>query len=271
MPELPEVETTLRGIQPHIEGQQISKITVRHHQLRWPIPRHLNQLLQNKVIHQVQRRAKYLLLDLQIGTLILHLGMSGSLKILSHATPAQKHDHIDFELKNKKILRFTDPRRFGAVLWTEDDPMMHALLKNLGPEPLSKEFSGRYLWQRAQKKQTNIKSFIMNNKIVVGVGNIYAAEALFLAKLHPQRAVNTMTQDQFEQLAKAIKVILRQSIKKGGTTLKDFVDSNGQPGYFSQSLKVYGRVGLACEVCGTKLQSARLGQRSTVFCVKCQK
>ena len=270
MPELPEVETTLCGIQPHINQQQIKKITIRHHQLRWPIPVNISTDLIKERILSSQRRAKYLLLTTKKGTLIIHLGMSGSLRIVTHDLPAQKHDHVDIEFANKKILRFTDPRRFGAFLWTEEDPFQHSLLKNLGPEPLEKTFSKKYLWEKAQARSVPIKSFIMDSKIVVGVGNIYATEALFLAKIHPLMPAKKITEQQADHLSKAIKDILRKAIKQGGTTLKDFVNSNGKPGYFSQSLKVYGRQELPCVNCSTPLQWQRINQRSTVFCNGCQ-
>jgi len=271
MPELPEVETTLRGISSHILHQKIKQVTVRHHGLRWPIPHNVANILKNKIIQQTKRRAKYLLLETAQGTLILHLGMSGSLRILSRSTvPAGKHDHFDIEFANQKILRFTDPRRFGAILWTEEDPFLHPLLKTLGPEPLDRAFSGYYLWQRAQGKKTPIKSFLMNNKIVVGVGNIYAAESLFAAGIHPEALAEKVSLARYEKLATAVKKILRKAIKHGGTTLKDFVDSDGKPGYFRLQLQVYGRDQLPCFHCNTMLKAICLAQRTTVFCEKCQ-
>jgi formamidopyrimidine-DNA glycosylase len=271
MPELPEVETTLRGIQPHIEQQKITRVTVRHHGLRWPIPSNINELVKNQKILAVYRRGKYLLFKTKQGHIIVHLGMSGSLRILTKSTVALKHDHVDLEFANHVILRYTDPRRFGAFLWTDEDPALHPLLKNLGPEPLSKDFSGKYLWQRAQGRKVPVKSLIMDSKIVVGVGNIYAAEALFAAGIHPTAAAGKIPLERFNKLALEIKKILTAAIKKGGTTLKDFLKSDGKPGYFSQSLKVYGRAGLPCVKSKTTLEEMRLGQRSTVFCPKCQK
>lgn len=270
MPELPEVETTLRGIQPHIKSQTIAKITVRHHGLRWPIPKTLPAKLKGQSVKSIQRRGKYILLSLPNGTLILHLGMSGSLRILTHDTPPQKHDHLDIIFKNNKILRLTDPRRFGACLWTEEDPALHPLLKHLGPEPLENDFNTDYLWAKAQKRKVGIKTFIMNSQIVVGVGNIYAAEALFAAGIHPNTPTCAVSKVKLGQLVKAIKNILQKAIQKGGTTLKDFVDSDGKPGYFKMELKVYGRKGLPCTKCKTLLEELRLGQRSTVYCRKCQ-
>lgn len=270
MPELPEVETTLRGIQPHIQQQTITQIILRHTHLRWPIPLDIDSILAGQKIQHLERRAKYLLLHFKMGTLMIHLGMSGSLRLLSTAVAPKKHDHIDVIFSPQQILRFTDPRRFGAFLWTTE-PLNHPLLKNLGPEPLEKNFSGKYLAKQAKNKIIAVKNFIMDSKIVVGVGNIYAAEALFLANIHPLTPVKQLTAQQWLQLTHAIKKILRCAISQGGTTLKDFTHSTGKPGYFKQSLKVYGRGGLPCVICHTLLQSIRLGQRSTVFCAVCQK
>jgi formamidopyrimidine-DNA glycosylase len=270
MPELPEVETTLRGIKPHIFGKKINKIIIRHHGLRWPVPASIKTLLPNHSLKSLERRGKYILFKFTHGTLILHLGMSGSLRILTQDTPPQKHDHLDIIFQHQKVLRFTDPRRFGACLWTEDNIEEHVLLKHLGPEPLGKNFSGNYLWERAQKRNVPVKSFIMNNQIVVGVGNIYATEALFAAGIHPNSPAKIISKKQFDSLAKEIKIILRKAIQKGGTTLKDFVDSDGKPGYFRMHLKVYGRAGLPCVKCKTELEQIRLGQRGTVFCERCQ-
>jgi len=270
MPELPEVETTKSGIAPYIQEKKILSVTVRHPRLRWPIPSDLAKQLVGNTILSVERRAKYLLCKTITGTLIIHLGMSGSLRILLKFQPPQKHDHVDIEFANKIILRYTDPRRFGAILWTTEDPKNHSLLKHLGPEPLSKDFSGKYLANCAQKKTTAIKSFIMDNKIVVGVGNIYATEALFAAKIHPLTPANTLSLEKFNQLTKFIKIILKKSIKQGGTTLKDFSQADGKPGYFVNNLLVYGRANLPCITCGTPLATKRIGQRSSVFCEVCQ-
>lgn len=271
MPELPEVETTLRGIEPHIENQKITHVVVRHHGLRWPIPADIANILKNQTIESLERRGKYLLFKTRKGTIILHLGMSGSLRILTQDTPAQKHDHLDLVFANHKTLRLTDPRRFGAFLWTEADPSQHELLKHLGPEPLSKNFSAEYLWQRARARKAPIKSFIMDSKIVVGVGNIYATEALFAAGIHPKLAAGKISVSRYSVLVAEIKKILRAAINQGGTTLKDFMNSEGKPGYFKFHLKAYGREGLPCVKCSTKLKEIRLGQRSTVMCPKCQK
>jgi formamidopyrimidine-DNA glycosylase len=270
MPELPEVETTLQGLKPYIEGQIIKDVIVRHAKLRYPIPYHLKTKLHYKRIRQLSRRGKYLLIHFDTDTLIVHLGMSGCLRILTQSTPVKLHDHVDFIFKNNLILRYTDPRRFGAILWTEEDPMKHRLLKSLGIEPLDKHFTAEYLWQKANSRRTPIKPFIMSNHIVVGIGNVYATEALFLSGIHPATPTNLLTEEHYHRLVHSIKKILRSAIKKGGTTLKDFVNSEGKPGYFAQQLKVYGRAGLPCVQCHTTLQSLTLGQRNTVFCEACQ-
>lgn len=270
MPELPEVETTCRGITPHIQQQTILQVIIRQAQLRWPVPAALIAELPTQRVENISRRGKYLLLHITRGTLIIHLGMSGNLRILPSDTLAQKHDHVDILFANGVCLRFNDPRRFGCVLWTDADPAQHSLLKKLGPEPLSTDFNGAYLLQAANKHKIAIKNFIMNSQIVVGVGNIYANEALFMAGIHPKHAAGRITAEQYDHLAKAIKKILTAAIKQGGTTLRNFITSDGKPGYFKQRLKVYGRGKLPCVTCTTPLREIRLGQRSTVFCVQCQ-
>ncbi|MBV8802747.1 MAG: bifunctional DNA-formamidopyrimidine glycosylase/DNA-(apurinic or apyrimidinic site) lyase [Gammaproteobacteria bacterium] len=270
MPELPEVETTLRGIVPHILHHRIKKIIIRQYQLRWKIPSDIHLILVNKTLIGAERRGKYILLKTTYGAIIIHLGMSGHLKILTKNQPHRKHDHVDLIFSNNIILRFTDPRRFGAFLWVEGNPFNHSLLKDLGVEPLSKNFSASYLFSQAQNKTTAIKSLIMNSNIVTGIGNIYAAEALFKAGIHPETSAKSLSIERLQLLVKAIKKILRHAIKKGGTTLKDFSDSDGKPGYFSHQLKVYGREGLACIKCHSTLQSIKIGQRSTVYCKRCQ-
>ncbi len=269
MPELPEVETTRRGIEPHIKGQKVSGITVRQRQLRWPIPTRLSSMITGKKIESVERRAKYLLLNFAHGTLIMHLGMSGSLRVLPVGTEPEKHDHFDLEFK-KICLRLRDPRRFGAVLWTKDDPAKHKLLKHLGPEPLSEEFSGEYLHRLAQKRRAPVKSFIMDGRVVVGAGNIYANEALFMSGIHPKRPCNQVSLESFEILAGHIKEVLKAAIKQGGTTLRDFQHGDGQPGYFAQQLQVYGKAGEPCPNCGKTIMQERIGQRSAFFCSNCQ-
>lgn len=270
MPELPEVETLLQGLIPHIEGAVIQDVIIRHPQLRWPIPTNLKNYLKGQTINRLSRRGKYLLMAVSTGTVIIHLGMSGSLRILRGDTPPASHDHLDFVLSDHRLLRYNDPRRFGAILWTEDDPLDHPNLRSIGIEPLDMHFTGEYLQQKAQYRRTPIKSLIMNSHVVAGIGNIYAAETLFLAAIHPNMPAGLLSSQQYDQLADAIKQVLGLAIAHGGTTLKDFVNSEGKPGYFSQQLHVYGRAGLPCNVCGTLLENMQLGQRSTVFCSHCQ-
>ena len=271
MPELPEVETTRRGIAPHIEGQRISDVVVRHHQLRWPVPQGLKKKLSGSRINNVSRRAKYLLLGFDHGTLILHLGMSGSLRIIDSKLPAEKHDHIDIVLNSGKALRLTDPRRFGAVLWTIKDPSHHELIAHLGPEPLHDTFNSDYLFQQSRKRKSSIKQFIMDGKVVVGVGNIYDSESLFLAGINPKRIAHKISKARYEKLTAAIKQVLAAAIEQGGTTLRDFIGGDGKPGYFAQKLNVYGREGEPCHQCGTTIKQITQGQRSTYYCPSCQK
>lgn len=269
MPELPEVETVLRGLTPHVQGVTLDKAIIRCHQLRWPIPE-LNSVIAQQPVISLSRRGKYLLIHLANGTLIIHLGMSGRLCLLTEDKLLQKHDHVDILFTNQQRLRYTDPRRFGAILWTAAPPLQHPLLKNLGVEPLTEAFTSEYLHQFATNRRVAIKPFIMDSKIVVGVGNIYAAEALFLAEIHPCMSAGALTLMQAKRLVDAIKHVLASAITQGGTTLKDFVNSEGHPGYFTQRLNVYGRSGLPCVRCENVLQSCTLGQRSTVFCAHCQ-
>ncbi|MEX2131314.1 MAG: bifunctional DNA-formamidopyrimidine glycosylase/DNA-(apurinic or apyrimidinic site) lyase [Pseudohongiellaceae bacterium] len=270
MPELPEVETTRSGIAHHIINQPVRSVTVRQSRLRWQVPRSLKQELPGHFFHAVTRRGKYLLLSSDAGTLLIHLGMSGSLRILPGTSPVRKHDHIDLQFESGSILRFTDPRRFGCMLWFKSDPMNHPLLTDLGPEPLSMDFDGHYLKARSRHKKQAIKNFIMDSKVVVGVGNIYANEALFASGIRPGKAAGRITLARYQLLAEKIKAILHQAIKLGGTTLRDFTDSDGQPGYFSQSLMVYGRDRQLCRVCNQPIRVSRLGQRSTFYCPHCQ-
>lgn len=270
MPELPEVETTKRGISIHIEGKQVSDVIIRQPQLRWPIPLDLPELILKRKLIEVKRRGKYLLLRFGNGYVLLHLGMSGSLRIVEKAAPPQKHDHLDIVFKGGVVLRLTDPRRFGACLWTTECPEDHALLRHLGPEPLSDDFLGDYLFQCSRRRKQAIKTFIMDSKVVVGVGNIYANEALFMAGVRPTRAAGTVSRATYERLTENIKEVLTRAIAQGGTTLKDFVGGDGKPGYFKQELHVYGRGGEPCSVCKKPLKEVRLGQRSTVYCTACQ-
>jgi len=271
MPELPEVETCRRGIEPHILNQTIEKIVIRQHKLRWPIPRRLPAYAEGKIISSVQRRGKYLLLNLDEGTIIIHLGMSGSLRICEPALAAEKHDHIDIIFSNNKTLRLRDPRKFGCALWTKDDPLKHKLLNKLGPEPLSDRFDSNTLYLASRKRTCSIKSFIMNSHIVVGVGNIYACESLFLSGINPKRKAGSLTKPRCEKLVTHIKEILKSAIQQGGTTLKDFTREDGQPGYFSQDLRTYGRAGEPCVTCGKPITQISQQQRSTFYCTQCQR
>lgn len=270
MPELPEVETTRRGIAPHIEHQRVTRLDVRQPMLRWPVPAQLAQWIEGDVVQQVERRAKYLLLRFGRGQLILHLGMSGSLRILPQGTSPGKHDHVDFVLESGQLLRLTDPRRFGAVLWQENGTE-HSLLSHLGPEPLSEDFTAEYLQTACKGRRTAIKALIMNAQVVVGVGNIYANEALYRAGIDPRRAAGRISAERLATLVETIKSVLAAAIEQGGTTLRDFVGGDGKPGYFSQVLDVYGRGGQPCHGCGEPLTEIRLGQRSTVYCRRCQR
>ena len=272
MPELPEVETTRRGISGHITGQTISSIRVHNPQLRWPVPVDAMQSsLPGQEVLSVKRRAKYLLLDCGTGVLIIHLGMSGSLRILDQSIKAEKHDHVEILFDNGQVLRLRDPRRFGAVLWTTHPAEEHRLLSDLGPEPLSEEFDGIYLFNSTRKRRCSIKNLIMDSHSVVGVGNIYASEALFNAGIRPGKSAARLTQQACRLLAAAIKQVLSNAIAAGGTTLRDFTNSEGQAGYFSQSLFVYGREGKHCLQCGASIKRKLIGQRSSFYCPNCQK
>lgn len=267
MPELPEVEVSRMGISPHLIGQTVAKITIRTPKLRWAIPFELTQL-EGQVIQTITRRAKYLLIETQVGCAIVHLGMSGSLRVLDAEIPAGKHDHVDLKLSNGKVLRYNDPRRFGAWLWSEDG--QHAVLANCGPEPLTDAFNAEYLLEKAVNKRVAVKQFIMDNKVVVGVGNIYANESLFSAKIHPSRAAGSLSMPEWQQLVSDIKAVLATAIKQGGTTLKDFAQADGKPGYFAQELQVYGKAGKLCPTCGEPIEELKIGQRNTFYCGGCQ-
>jgi len=271
MPELPEVETSRRGIEPHIINKKVTAVIIRQKQLRWPIPATLKTQLVNHKIDSVERRGKYILLRTQAGTVILHLGMSGSLRILKKSIAAEKHDHVDIVFNNNKILRLRDPRRFGAVLWTKTDPLKHKLLKSLGPEPLEDEFTAEYLFVTSRNRKVAIKTFLMNSHIVVGVGNIYANESLFAAGINPKRAANKISLAHYQKLVPEIKRILKQSIEQGGTTLKDFINEDGKPGYFQQTLSVYGRTSEPCINCTKPIKQITQAQRSTFYCAHCQR
>ncbi|WP_430312626.1 bifunctional DNA-formamidopyrimidine glycosylase/DNA-(apurinic or apyrimidinic site) lyase [Pseudomonas sp. DC481] len=270
MPELPEVETTRRGIAPYLEGQRVERVIVRERRLRWPIPEDLDVRLSGQRIVSVERRAKYLLLGAEAGTLISHLGMSGSLRLVESGTPASRHEHVDIELASGMALRYTDPRRFGAMLWSLA-PLEHELLRNLGPEPLTDAFAGQRLFELSRGRSMAVKPFIMDNAVVVGVGNIYASEALFAAGIDPRKPAGSISKARYLRLAEEIKRILAIAIERGGTTLRDFVGGDGQPGYFQQELFVYGRGGEFCKVCGSTLREIRLGQRASVYRPRCQR
>jgi len=270
MPELPEVETTRRGIAPHIRRNRIASVIIRDARLRWPVPKSIKKLLPGQTIDSVRRRGKYILLETGIGTVIMHLGMSGSLRIVDETDPAQKHDHVDIVFTNHKALRLRDPRRFGAVLFTKEDPLQHKLLVQLGPEPLGTEFNGDYLFEKSRKRKIAIKSLLMDSKVVVGVGNIYANEALFMAGIHPKRAAGKLGKPQCTRLVTAVKQVLKSAIKAGGTTLRDFTRSDGSPGYFRLSLNIYDKKGQPCPRCGKPITHAVIGQRSTYYCTHCQ-
>lgn len=268
MPELPEVEVSRLGISPHIEKQTVSKVLIHNASLRWPVPDEVKDI-EGLKINSVRRRAKYLMLDTDIGSVILHLGMSGHLRIVPISEPLKKHDHIEIHFDNGKALRLNDARRFGACLWQAPDES-HALFAKLGPEPLTDDFTAEHLFDCSRNKKVPIKQFIMDNHVVVGVGNIYANESLFKAGIHPKREACKVSLKRYKLLTPIIKDTLAAAITQGGTTLKDFAQSDGKPGYFAQQLLVYGRKGEECVTCKTVLKEIRLGQRSTVYCPKCQ-
>ena len=271
MPELPEVETTRRGLAAHLTGTGIADVVIRNGSLRWPIPKNLPKLLRGQTIRSLKRRAKYLLMDCGCGSLILHLGMSGSLRIMPVKTPPEKHDHFDLVLDNGTLMRLRDPRRFGAVLWHQGDPAAHPLLASLGPEPLEKDFDARYLYQATRGRSISIKQCIMDNHVVVGVGNIYANEALFRAGIRPQLAAGKLSRQRCARLVEEIRATLAEAIKLGGSTLRDFVNASGQAGYFQQTYWVYGRAGEPCRRCGATIRQIKQGQRSSFYCGTCQK
>jgi formamidopyrimidine-DNA glycosylase len=271
MPELPEVETTRRGIEPWLVGRRIRALTVREWRLRWRVPRSLPARLAGARIRSVGRRAKYLLVETDAGTLILHLGMSGSLRILDSVTPPLAHDHLDLVLDSGRCLRFNDPRRFGCLLFTTADPARHKLLAALAVEPLSDAFTGEALWRKARGRRAAIKTFVMDSRVVAGVGNIYASEALFRAGIRPSLAAGRVSRARMDALAAAIREVLTEAIGAGGTTLRDYVDASGTPGYFRQRLFVYERTGKPCRRCRTPIRQLTQGQRSTYWCPRCQR
>ena len=274
MPELPEVETTRRGLAPHVEGRRVAGVTLRRPNLRWPIPGEVTRDLPGQRIDAVRRRAKYLLLDTAAGSALLHLGMSGSLRVLPADTPVRAHDHVDIALeaaggRPARVLRFNDPRRFGCLLW-QPPGQTHELLAGLGPEPLSDAFDGDYLFALSRSRSAPVKTFLMDQRVVVGVGNIYVAEALFAAGISPLRAAGKVSRERYRRLADEIRRVLAHAITRGGTTLRDFLAPDGAPGYFEQELSAYGRGGEPCPRCGRPLKQAAIGQRATVWCGHCQ-
>ncbi len=270
MPELPEVETTRRGILPALEGHRVKAVTVHDARLRWPVPVELAKL-KGQRITAVTRRGKYILIHTGAGTALIHLGMSGSLRLVSPGEPRRKHDHVELSLDSGWLLRLHDPRRFGCFLWFTSPPAEHPLLAELGPEPLEDGFDGPYLFQRSRGRSAPAKSFIMDSHVVVGVGNIYANEALFRAGIHPLRAAGRIGAERYDRLAAEIRAILAHAIERGGTTLRDFVNGHGEPGYFQLELDAYGRAGQACRRCTALMKESRLGGRSTVYCPHCQR
>lgn len=271
MPELPEVETTRRGLAPVLKGRTIAKVVIRERRLRWRLPAGLEASLEGRRVRNVARRAKYLLIGTDRGTLILHLGMSGSLRVVDPAEPARPHDHVDLVLSSGRCVRFNDPRRFGSLHFVAGDPLAHPLLRALGPEPLSADFDADYLYRRTRRRRVAIKQLLMNASVVVGVGNIYASEALFRARVRPQRAAGRLSRAEIARLVAAVRRVLGAAIKVGGTTLRDYVNPDGLPGYFRQKLYVYERAGEPCRVCRTPIRQRVQGQRATYWCPTCQR
>lgn len=270
MPELPEVETTRRGLEPHVRRRRIVALEVYERRLRWPVAARLPAAVAGQRIAGISRRAKYLLLELQFGTLLVHLGMSGNLRVVKVGEPRRTHDHFDLVLDSGKALRFNDPRRFGSLLYTRADPERHPLLKHLAPEPFDAAFDAQYLWRVTRRRRVAIKQLLMNSHLVVGVGNIYASEALFRARIAPGRRAATLSRAETAQLLRAVRAVLAQAIRAGGTTLRDYVGADGAPGYFRQRLYVYERAGKPCRRCGTAVRTRTQGQRSTYYCPACQ-
>ncbi|MGH8529427.1 MAG: bifunctional DNA-formamidopyrimidine glycosylase/DNA-(apurinic or apyrimidinic site) lyase [Nevskiales bacterium] len=271
MPELPEVETTRRGLEPHVLGRRVTQVLVHDWRLRWPVPPTLARELPGRKIESVVRRAKYLLFKCGDRHLLIHLGMSGRLRVVPKSTRPQLHDHLDIVLDSGQMLRLNDPRRFGCALWFKQPPAQHPLLKNLGPEPFAAEFSGDYLYAKSRSRSAAVKNFLMDGRVVVGVGNIYASEALFVAGIRPKRAAGRVTLEQYARLALAVRAVLEEAIRAGGTTLRDYVGVDGGSGYFQLKLKVYDRAGKACVNCNGIVRQQTIGQRSSFFCPRCQR
>ncbi len=271
MPELPEVETTRRGVAPHVERQKVTAVRVYDRRLRWPVPRDLARRLVGRTVDRVDRRSKYLLFRFGADTLLVHLGMTGSLRIFSDPPRKETHDHIDLEFANGAVLRYRDPRRFGAMLWSPGAAGDHRLLARLGVEPFAPEFDGAYLYRSIRGRRAAIKLVLMDSHVVVGVGNIYANESLFRAGIRPDRAADRVGRARLERLAMAVRDTLADAIAKGGSTLRDYVDSRGEPGYFQLDYYVYGRKDAPCRICGRPIRMSRLGGRASYFCIRCQR
>jgi len=271
VPELPEVETARRGLVPLLVGKMVARVDIRNPHLRWPVPRQLRVALPGQTIRAVARRAKYLLFEAATGTVIVHLGMSGSLRAVAAGSPAGQHDHVQWQLADGTAIRLRDPRRFGAVLWTTGEPLEHPLLRDLGPEPLGSAFDGMRLYRLSRGRRVSVKAFVMDSRVVAGIGNIYASEALFRSGIHPARSAGRISFVRYRALADAIRRVLSDAIIAGGTTLRDFSDTSGRSGYFRQQLLVYGRQGQACERCGGALRHRVIAQRATVYCPRCQR
>jgi formamidopyrimidine-DNA glycosylase len=271
VPELPEVETTLRGLAPHLVGRRVTGVVVRDRRLRWPVAPGLEECLTEQPILGAARRAKYLVLTCAAGSAIVHLGMSGSLRLVPAGTPPGPYDHVDIALDSGAVLRLTDPRRFGCLLWTADDPQKHPLLRSIGPEPLEAGFDGAYLSHAARGRRVPVKHLLMDGRVVAGLGNIYVNEALFRAGIHPALAAGRISEKRYARLAEAIRDVLGDAIAQGGTTLRNYVNGAGRPGWFQLRLSVYGRAGKPCPCCGTLVARVPLGQRATYACRRCQR
>jgi formamidopyrimidine-DNA glycosylase len=271
MPELPEVETTRRGIEPLVANKVVAQVLIYNGSLRWPVPQKLIKLLPGQRIDGVYRRSKYLLFAFSSGTMIVHLGMTGHLRVDSMQTEKRKHDHVEIIFTDGTAFRYNDPRRFGSILWTVDDPLQHVRLSALGPEPFDSQFNATYIHKLSRNRKVAVKPFLMDAHVVVGVGNIYASEALYRARIAPARPAGKVSKASYERLIQAVAIILSEAIAVGGTTIKDFANSEGKPGYFTQELQVYGRAGQKCKACATLIKQIKLGQRSTFYCPNCQK
>ncbi len=270
MPELPEVATTINGIRPFLQGAVIADLVIRERRLRWPIRADLKRQIQGCKVLDIRRRAKYIVVVLDRGGLLIHLGMTGSFRIATDQTIPERHDHFDFITDAGDVIRYRDPRRFGSLLYCEENPFQHGLLSKLGPEPLEADFTGTHLYQMSRARKIAVKAFIMDQSVVVGVGNIYASESLFMSGIHPIRKCSRISMSRYHKLANAIQYILTKSIDMGGTTIQNFADTDGRPGYFEQQLQVYGRVGEPCDYCGRIISSQVIAQRSSFYCNQCQ-